>query len=118
MCDTGLIGGKSGCPLKHVGKMDSETRLLYWLLNASRGGPTRLRILKALSEKPMNIRKLSIAMKLDYKTVQGHVELLVENGIVETPKKRYGSIYFISPQWEENRYLKEIMRGGDDGKKR
>lgn len=98
--------------------MDSKTRLLYWLLNASRGGPTRLRILRVLAEKPMNMRQLSITLKLDYKTVQGHVELLIENGILETPKKKYGSIYFLSPEWENNEYLIEVMRGNDDGKKK
>ncbi|MFH0737061.1 MAG: winged helix-turn-helix domain-containing protein [Candidatus Micrarchaeota archaeon] len=92
--------------------MDAKTRLLYWLLNASRGGPTRLRILKALSKKPMNMRQLSVSVGLDYKTVQGHVGLLVENGVLETPKKGYGSLYFLSPEWEGNTYLLELMRDG------
>jgi len=96
--------------------MDSKTRLLYWLLNASRGGPTRLRILKVLSKKPMNLRQLSLSLELDYKTVQGHVELLMENGILETPKKKYGSVYFLSPEWEGNEYLSEIMKGDGNGK--
>jgi DNA-binding transcriptional ArsR family regulator len=98
--------------------MDSKTRLLYWLLNASRGGPTRLRILKSVSEKPENMRQLSIALDLDYKTVQGHVELLVENGILETPEKKYGTVYFISPEWEDNAYLKELLMGDMDGKRK
>jgi len=98
--------------------MDSKTRLLYWLLNASRGGPTRLRILRAVSEKPENIRQLSIALAMDYKTVQGHVEMLVENGILETPKKKYGSVYFLSPEWDDNAYLKDLLAGDMDGKKR
>lgn len=96
--------------------MDPKTRLLYWLLNASRGGPTRLRILDVLMRKPMNMRQLSLTLELDYKTVQGHVELLIENGILETPKKKYGSIYFISPEWEDNEYLTEILEGDGNGK--
>jgi DNA-binding transcriptional ArsR family regulator len=96
--------------------MDSKTRLLYWLLSASRGGPTRLRILKALSDKPMNLRKLALALGLDYKTVQGHVEILIENGVIETPKKTYGSLYFICPEWVGNIYLKELMRDGESKK--
>jgi DNA-binding transcriptional ArsR family regulator len=98
--------------------MDSKTRLLYWLLNASRGGPTRQRILKALSNKPMNMRRLSISLELDYKTVQGHIELLMENGIVETPEKKYGSVYFLSPEWVGNSYLSELLEGGYDGKRK
>lgn len=96
--------------------MDSKTRLLYWLLNASRGGPTRVRLLRELHKKPMNMRQLSISLGLDYKTVQGHVELLVENGILETPKKGYGSLYFISPEWDDSAYLKELLEGDDGGK--
>ena len=92
--------------------MDSKTRLLYWLLAASRGGPTRLRILKALDRKPMNLRKLSLALKLDYKTVQGHMEMLAENGLVYTPKKGYGSVYFLSPEWDG--HIKRFIEGGYD----
>ncbi len=75
-----------------------------------------MRILNALAKKPMNMRQLSLALELDYKTVQGHVEILMENGILETPEKKYGSIYFISPEWENNEYLSEIMRGDGNGK--
>ncbi|MEW6748960.1 MAG: winged helix-turn-helix domain-containing protein [Candidatus Micrarchaeota archaeon] len=96
--------------------MDPKTRLLYWLLNASRGGPTRLRILRALDRKPMNIRQLAINLGMDYKTVQGHVELLKEEGVLETPKKKYGSVYFISPEWDGNQYLIGLLRDDGDGK--
>jgi len=95
--------------------MDSKTRLLYWLLNASRGVPTRLRILRALERKPVNLRQLSLSLSLDYKTVQGHVEMLVENGILETPQKRYGSVYFLSGEWADNAYLKSLLDGEEHG---
>ncbi|MEW6722833.1 MAG: winged helix-turn-helix domain-containing protein [Candidatus Micrarchaeota archaeon] len=96
--------------------MDSKTRLLYWLLSASRGGPTRVRILHAVSEKPANMRRLSVSLGLDYKTVQGHVEILVENGILETPQKKYGSVYFISAEWADNAYLAELLKGEENEK--
>ena len=102
--------------------MDSKTRLLFWLLNASRGGPTRVRILRALSAKPMNLRQISLVLGLDYKTVQGHVELLVENGVLETPAKKYGSVYFLGAEWGRNEYLSELLGGNGNekgnGKKR
>ncbi len=91
------------------------------MLSASKGGPTRIRILKTLSDKPMNLRKLALALSLDYKTVQGHIEMLVENGIVYTPKQGYGQVLFISPDWEENEFLKEVLDGkgnGDENEKR
>ncbi|MBN1169641.1 winged helix-turn-helix transcriptional regulator [Candidatus Micrarchaeota archaeon] len=92
--------------------------MLYWLLNASRGGPTRLRIIRILAAKPMNMRQLSLAANLDYKTVQGHIELLVEEGILQTPKKKYGSVYFLSSEWEDNEYLSEIMKGDKNERKK
>jgi len=98
--------------------MDSRTRLLYWLLSASRGGPTRAKILAKLKKHPLNMRKLSIELGYDYKTVQGHVELLSENGILDVQGKRYGAIYFISPEWEGNEYLKELIGDNNDGRKK
>lgn len=98
--------------------MDSKTRLLYWMLSASKGGPTRIRILRALSAKPMNLRQLALGLSLDYKTVQGHIEMLVENGIVYTPKQGYGQVLFISPEWEENEFLKENLKGEGNGKRK
>lgn len=96
--------------------MDSKTRLLYWLLAATKGGPTRVKILNTLKKKPMNLRQLAMDIKLDYKTVQGHIEMLMENGMLYTPKRGYGSVYFISPEWEES--IDEFLKGGYDGKKR
>jgi len=64
----------------------------------------------------MNMRQLSVFLNLDYKTVQSHVELLIENGILETPKKKYGSIYFISAEWENNDFLNNILGCGNDEK--
>ena len=91
--------------------MDAETRVLYWLLAASKGGPTRLRLLQCLDAKPRNKRKLALALKLDYKTVLEHLELLEENGVVETPRKGYGSVYFIARNYAGNEYLKKILKG-------
>ena len=55
-------------------------------------------------------------VELDYKTVQSHIDLLLENGVIYTPKKGYGQIFFISPEWEENEILKEVLSGENDGK--
>lgn len=98
--------------------MDSKTRLLHWMLNASRGGPTRIRLLRCISGNPQNTRALSMELKLDYKTVQSHMGMLIEHGIIYTPKKGYGSVYFISPEWESNEFLNNLIRGNDDGKKK
>ena len=43
---------------------------------------------------------------------------LLEPGKKVEIKMGYGSVYFISPEWEENEYLKEILGGSSHGKKR
>jgi len=72
-------------------------------------------MLRALEKKPANLRQLSLALSLDYKTVQGHVKILLENGLLDTPQKRYGSIYFLGAEWADNIYLKELLRGDSNG---
>lgn len=91
--------------------MDSETRVLYWLLEASRGGPSRTRIIRVVNKKPRNLRQISLAVKMDYKTIQEHVEILVENNVLETPGKRYGAIYFVASHLKQNDYLKQVLKG-------
>ena len=97
--------------------MDSQTRLLYWLFNASRGGPTRLKIIRLLKLTPKNLHKLSISLGMDYKTVQGHVEILLKNGIIDKMGNGYGSIYFVNQIWEDNNYFKQLLIGDNDEKK-
>ncbi|MFH0926966.1 MAG: winged helix-turn-helix domain-containing protein [Candidatus Micrarchaeota archaeon] len=93
--------------------MDAHKRLVYWLLAATRGGPTRVKILKSLDKKPLNMRQLSLNLNLDYKTVQGHIKILTQHSILDTEGNKYGAIYFISPEWLDNNYLNEFIRGNE-----
>ncbi|MFN3910332.1 MAG: ArsR family transcriptional regulator [Candidatus Anstonellaceae archaeon] len=93
--------------------MDSKSRVLFWLLSASRGASTRRKILFLLNKKPYNIRKLSLELNLDYKSVKGHIDLLNKYEILDAVGGKYGRVYFISPQWEDNEFLKKILfKGG------
>lgn len=93
--------------------MDARTRLLYWLLSATRGGPTRRRILITLHRSPSNLRQLALSVDMDYKTVQGHVQLLLKNSILDTQGDRYGAVYFIADDWGSDPQLKQILQEGD-----
>ena len=97
--------------------MDPMKRLLFWLLEGTKGGPTRIRLLSILSKKPMNLRQLSIAAKLDYKTVEHHVDLLVKNSILENSGNGYGQVYFISDIAMAQDELGKLIKGGKDGKR-
>jgi DNA-binding transcriptional ArsR family regulator len=77
-------------------------RVLWWLVGGSRGGPNRLRIIRAIEAKPRNTNQLAEALALDYKTVQHHLELLEENNVLTTTGDEYGTMYFVSEQMEQN----------------
>jgi|SRR5271157_274031 len=76
--------------------MEQTKRLLFWLLEGTKGGPTRIQLLSLLEKKPMNMRQLALAANLDYKTVEHHMRLLEKNLIVEPTGTGYGKMYFIS----------------------
>ncbi len=87
--------------------------LLVWLLLSTRGGPTRARLLKALREKPMNAHRLAGALRLSYRAVRRHLQVLKANNLLVTPGEGYGEVYFLSPSLEEclpllDEVLKEI----------
>lgn len=70
--------------------------LLWQMIGATRGGPTRLGILLVLSEEPLNANQLSEIMRLDYKTVRHHLDILMKNGLIYTSKqKKYGELYCV-----------------------
>jgi DNA-binding transcriptional ArsR family regulator len=77
-------------------------KVLWWLLGGSRGGKNRLRVIRAIDERPRNTNQLAAALDLDYKTVQHHLELLVENGVLTTMGDDYGKTYFLTDAMERN----------------
>ncbi|MFA5930042.1 MAG: ArsR family transcriptional regulator [Candidatus Micrarchaeia archaeon] len=97
--------------------MDPMKRLLYWLLEGTKGGPTRVLLLSLLSKKPMNMRQLALSAKLDYKTVEHHVELLLKNSVLEHSGNGYGQVYFISDIALAQSELGKLIKGGRNGKK-
>ena len=85
-------------------------RLLWYLLGGTRGGPTRAEMLKILRERPLNANQLAEAMRVDYKTIQHHLGVLEENGLVApSAKGAYGAMIFLTPKMEEAvPFLEEI----------
>ncbi len=86
-------------------------RLLWYLIASTRGGVNRAKIINFLSESPSNANQLSIQLKLDYKTIIHHLDVLEKNGLIITENEEsYGATYFISPLIEKNySAFKEIM---------
>jgi len=85
--------------------------LLGWLIAGTRGGVTRAQIIEALKETPQNANQLANLLKLDYRTIRHHLEVLQKNGIITSAGDRYGTTYFLSPEMEENYALfEEILK--------
>jgi len=81
--------------------------LLGWLITGTRGGPTRAKIIEALKETPLNANQLATLLKMDYKTMRHHLDVLEKNKIITSIGDRYGATYFLSQTMEENYALFE-----------
>ncbi|MEM3578358.1 MAG: winged helix-turn-helix domain-containing protein [Candidatus Bathyarchaeia archaeon] len=85
--------------------------LLGWLIAGTRGGLTRAKIIIALKETPQNANQLATNLKLDYRTIRHHLEVLEKNKLIVSAGEGYGTTYFLSPIMEENYALfEEILK--------
>jgi DNA-binding transcriptional ArsR family regulator len=67
--------------------------VLWYVLTGTRGGKNRVRILRAIDERPRNANQLAEDLALDYKTVRHHLDVLMDNGIVTNSGDDYGAVY-------------------------
>ena len=86
-------------------------RLLWSMIVSTRGGINRAKVINFLVESPSNANQVSVQLKLDYKTVIHHLNVLKKNSLIVTDNEdAYGATYFISPLMEKNySAFKEIM---------
>jgi DNA-binding transcriptional ArsR family regulator len=84
--------------------------VLWYVLTGTRGGPNRVRLLRAVAERPRNANQLAEDLDLDYKTVRHHLDVLMENDIVQRSGDDYGAVYLPTGQvrghWD---VVEEIM---------
>src|SRR2546428_5755894 len=77
-------------------------RLLWYFLGGTRGGPNRAEIIKTLQNRPCNANQLAETLRVDYKTIQHHIRILEENGLVSLANKgSYGAVLFLTSTMEE-----------------
>jgi DNA-binding transcriptional ArsR family regulator len=54
---------------------------------------------------------LATSLKLDYRTIRHHLEVLKKNKLIVSAGEGYGTTYFLSPVMEENYALfEEILK--------
>ena len=89
-------------------------KVLWWLIGGNRGGRNRVRIIRALNDKPMNANQLATSLDLDYKTIRHHLDKLEKNDIVTSMGDEYGTTYFLTERMEQNLdVLNEIAAQAD-----
>jgi len=67
--------------------------VLWYVLTGTRGGRNRVRILRAIDDRPRNANQLATELDLDYKTVRHHLDVLTENDVVKSSGDDYGAVY-------------------------
>lgn len=67
---------------KELSRSNKHRKLLFHLIEGTRGGKTRALILKYLSNRSYNAHHIAKALDMDYKTIRHHLNVLIRNGVV------------------------------------
>lgn len=76
--------------------------VLWYVLAGARGGPNRIRILRALDERPWNANQLAAELELDYTTVRHHLDVLVNHDVVKNSSDDYGTMYTLTDRVKDD----------------
>ena len=60
------------------------------------GRYTRMRIICAITEEPMNTLEISKKLEMDYKTIQHNIKVLESNNLIVREGEGYGDMFFPS----------------------
>ncbi len=71
------------------------------MIEASRGGATRARILLLVRESPHNVNQIARRLGLNYRSVLHHINVLSRNGFMGGGGEGYGSPFILSREAEE-----------------
>jgi predicted transcriptional regulator len=78
-------------------KVDKHMKELFSsVFTGMSGRYTRLRIICAITENPINTLKLSKKLNLDYKTIKHNIQVLEKNNLIVREGEGYGDMFFPS----------------------
>jgi len=90
-------------------------RLFSSVFTGMSGRYTRMRIICAITEEPMNTRELSKKLELDYKTIKHNIKVLESNNLIDREGEGYGDLFFPSELLSSNLpTLYKIIRKVED----
>jgi DNA-binding transcriptional ArsR family regulator len=84
-------------------------KALWYLLAGTRGGANRVRIVRAIDDRPRNANQLAERLDVDYNTVRHHLDMLMEHDVVERSGDEYGALYFLTDRFERHRETFETI---------
>lgn len=88
---------------------------LWYVLTGTRGGANRVRLLRALDDRPRNANQLAEDLDLDYKTIRHHLDVLVENDVVKSSGDDYGAVYLPTSRARQHwDIIEQIIEQTDD----
>lgn len=76
---------------------------LWYLFVGTRGGETRVEIVRALSDRPKNANQLAAELEYSYNTVRYHLDQLADHDVVTEGDAEYGTLYFLTDRFEQYR---------------
>lgn len=68
------------------------------LLLKNKGGKTCAKIIEKIIDRPYNINQLANELDIYYNTVHYHIQIMLDNQLVEKKNDDYGSLYEASPK--------------------
>lgn len=77
-------------------------KLLSPIFTGMQGRYTRLKMILALAENPLNTLQLSKELGYDFKSIKRNLKILEENNLIERVGKGYGGMFFLSELMQTN----------------
>jgi len=77
-------------------------QLLSPVFTGMQGRYTRLKIILALAETPLNTLQLSKQLGYNHKAIQRNLKILEENHLIDSAGNRYGRMFFLSELLNSN----------------